>query len=112
MSTAIGVSKEHITKTPGVCGGKACVAGTRIRVMDVVIHHQTGKSPAEIATIFCTPVSEADVYAALAYYFDNRDEIDAEFERDRQLDEFGRTQPSKLREALARHPELREKLGD
>ena len=28
-ATALGVSKEHITKTPGVCGGKACIAGTR-----------------------------------------------------------------------------------
>ena len=23
---------QHITKTPGVCGGKACIAGHRIRV--------------------------------------------------------------------------------
>jgi hypothetical protein len=80
--------------------------------MDVVVHHRAGKSPAEIAISFGTPISEADVYAALAYYFDNRDEIEAEFERDRQSDEFGRTQPSKLREALARHPGLREKFGD
>jgi uncharacterized protein (DUF433 family) len=29
--TAVNVSKEHITKTPGVCGGKACIAGHRIR---------------------------------------------------------------------------------
>lgn len=112
MTTAVGVSKEHITKTPGVCGGKACIAGTRIRVMDVVAHYRAGRSPAEVVITFGTPISEADVYAALAYYFDNRDEIEAEFEREKQLDEFGRTQPSKLREALTRHPELREKFGD
>ncbi len=34
------VTAEHITKTPGVCGGKACVAGTRVRVMDIVIWHE------------------------------------------------------------------------
>ena len=27
------VMKLYITKTPGVCGGKACIAGHRIRVM-------------------------------------------------------------------------------
>ena len=26
----------HIEKTPGVCGGKACIGGTRIRVLDIV----------------------------------------------------------------------------
>ena len=26
----------HIEKTPGVCGGKACIDGTRIRVPDIV----------------------------------------------------------------------------
>jgi uncharacterized protein (DUF433 family) len=30
----------HITKTPGVCGGRACIAGSRIRVMDVVVLYE------------------------------------------------------------------------
>jgi uncharacterized protein (DUF433 family) len=107
----MGVSKEHITKTPGVCGGRACIAGHRIRVMDVVALHEDGKlSPAEIVAEFPS-ITLADVHAALAYYHDNRTEIDAEFEKDRQWSEYGETQPSKLKEALARHPELREKLG-
>jgi uncharacterized protein (DUF433 family) len=107
----LSVSKEHITKTPGVCGGKACIAGHRIRVMDVVaLHERWKRSPAEIADTYPT-ITLADVYAALAYYHDHRDEIEAEFERDRQMDEYGKTQPSKLKDALARNPELREKLG-
>ena len=36
------VSKEHIAKTPGICGGKACIAGHRIRVMDIVVS-RTGR---------------------------------------------------------------------
>ncbi len=111
-ATAVGVSKEHITKTPGVCGGRACVAGTRIRVMDIVSHHEEGAhTPAEIATMFCTPITVADVYAALAYYHDNRAEIEADFEVHRQAAEFGKTQPSKLKEALAKDPSLRERFG-
>ena len=108
---AVGVSKEHITKTPGVCGGRACIAGTRIRVMDVVLHHEAGVPAAEIASLFCTPISLADVYAALTYYHDNRAEIEADVESHRQAAEYGKTQPSKLKEALANNPTLRERFG-
>jgi hypothetical protein len=37
---------QHITKTPGVCGGRACIAGHRIRVQDIVVLHEMhGMSP-------------------------------------------------------------------
>lgn len=34
------ILQEHITKTPGVCGGKACISGHRIRVLDIVVWHE------------------------------------------------------------------------
>jgi uncharacterized protein (DUF433 family) len=119
MTTALGVSKEHITKTPGVCGGRACIAGHRIRVMDIVLYHEEiGRTPAEIAEMF-PGITLADAHAALAYYHDNRAEIENDFEVHRQAAEFGTTQPSKLKEALAKdpslrdkYPELREKFGE
>ena len=111
MTTALGVSKEHLTKTPGVCGGRACIAGTRIRVMDVVsLHERGGLTPVAIAGEF-DGITLADVHAALAYYYDYRDEIEHDFEVHRQAAEFGRTQPSKLKDALARDPALRERFG-
>jgi uncharacterized protein (DUF433 family) len=71
--------RQHITKTQGVCGGRACIAGHRVRVTDIVVwHEQRGYSPEEIVEMF-PGISLADVYAALAYYFDNRDEIQEEF---------------------------------
>src|SRR5438270_11264779 len=70
---------QHITKTPGVCGGRACIAGHRIRVMDIVVWHELrGYTPDEIVAMF-PGITLADVYAAMAYYFDHRDEIDQEF---------------------------------
>ena len=40
---------HRITKTPGVCGGRACIAGHRIRVMDIVVWHEfRGYAPDEI----------------------------------------------------------------
>lgn len=110
------VSKEHIVKTPGTCGGRARIAGHRIRVMDVVTYHRGwGWSPARIVEEF-PGITLADVYAALAYYHDHPAEIEADFEAHRVAYEHGRAQPSKLREALARNPglldELRERFGE
>lgn len=97
----MSVVNEHITKTADVCGGKACIAGRRIRVMDVVaLHEQRGYSADEIVGLFPT-ITLADVHAALAYYFDNRDEIEADFRHDNELAEKLRPQfPSKLQEKL------------
>lgn len=100
MATALSVSKEHITKTPGVCGGKACIAGHRVRVMDIVIYHEhRGLSPEEIITIFPT-ITLADVHAAVAYYLDHQDEIAAEFAREEELaEQFKDRFPRKLKDA-------------
>ncbi len=92
---------QHIEKTPGVVGGKARIAGTRIRVMDIVVwHERQGMSPDEIVDMV-DQISLADVYAALAYYFDNRSEIEMSFEREAELvQEYKQKYPSKLREKL------------
>jgi uncharacterized protein (DUF433 family) len=97
---------QHITKTPGVCGGRACIAGHRIRVQDIVVWHELrGYSPDEIVDLF-PGITLADVYAALAYYFDNRAEIDAEFSKDDKWAEWMKTNvPSKI------PADLKERLG-
>ena len=67
---------EHIDVDPRKCGGKPCVAGTRIRVWDVhVWHNLRGQSPAEIIAAY-PQLSLSDVHAALAYYLDHREEIE------------------------------------
>lgn len=106
------VSKEHIAKTPGICGGKACIAGHRIRVMDIVVQYENvGLSPTEIVKDVFPSITVADVHAAIAYYLDHREEIEANFAEDQKWEEYGKTQPSKVREILAKNPELREKFG-
>jgi uncharacterized protein (DUF433 family) len=63
---------EHIVSTPGTCGGKPRIAGTRIRVQDVVVWHEAwGLSPEEIVTDF-PQLTLAQVHAALAYYYEYR----------------------------------------
>jgi uncharacterized protein (DUF433 family) len=77
-------SKQHVTTTPGVCGGKPCITGTRIRVQDVVIRTELGESPDQIIAAY-PQLSLADVHAALAYYYDNRDLIDQQIREDESL---------------------------
>ena len=95
------IVSQHISKAPDVCGGKACVAGRRIRVMDIVaLHQHRGYSPDEIVGMF-TGLTLADVHAALAYYFDNRHEIDSDFAREAEVVETVKPLfPSKLQEKL------------
>jgi uncharacterized protein (DUF433 family) len=88
---------SHIEITPGTCGGKPRIAGHRIRVKDIVIWHEhEGESADEIVSKF-PQLTHADVYAALAYYFDHRKEIDVELAEDEKFfEEMSKAQPSKL----------------
>lgn len=70
---------EHIETTPGVCGGKPRVAGTRIRVQDILVWTEQCRSPEEIVA-GCPHLTLADVHAALAYYYDHREAIDRQMQ--------------------------------
>ena len=73
------VLDQHIDITPGIAGGKPRIAGHRITVENIAIwHERMGKGADEIATEY--ELTLADVYAALAYYFDHRSEIDRTIE--------------------------------
>jgi uncharacterized protein (DUF433 family) len=69
--------KSHIDSTPGTCGGAPRIAGTRIRVSQVVLLIESGSSPDEIIASY-PHLTIADVYAALTYYHDHRESIDTE----------------------------------
>jgi uncharacterized protein (DUF433 family) len=100
-SFLMDVLTQHITKTPGICGGRACIAGHRIRVADIVVwHERRGYSADEIVQFF-PGLSLGDVHAALAYYFDHQAEIEAELTADETIaSQLVTTAPSKLREKL------------
>jgi uncharacterized protein (DUF433 family) len=66
---------DRITKVPGVCGGRACIRGTRITVWGLVVSRRLGMSDVEIlqATAGLAP---ADLEAAYEYARTNPTEID------------------------------------
>ncbi len=88
MSGSEGAIKRapypHVVKGEGICGGEAIIEGTRIAVWHVVgYYYKVGMSVEEIVADwdYLTP---AQVFSALAYYHDNKDEI----ERARQRNSY------------------------
>lgn len=73
MSTITDIS-TLIVRTPEICGGRPRLAGSRISVENVVIDYRAGMTPEEI--VQNKPhLTLASVYAALAYYWANQEEI-------------------------------------
>src|SRR5205823_3682787 len=66
-----------ITRTPEIREGRPRIAGTGVTVRRIVIWYQLGLSPEEIAREI-PHLTLAQIYAALAYYHANRDEIEAD----------------------------------
>lgn len=72
------IAHPHITSDPAICGGSAVIAGTRFPVRSVVIYVlRHGLTPEELVAKFAH-LTLAQVHDALAYYYDNRPEIDHE----------------------------------
>jgi uncharacterized protein (DUF433 family) len=90
----------HLEATPGVAGGKPRIAGRRITVHDIVTWHEfLGKSFDEIAAEY--DLTLAEIRAALAYYFANREEVDVAMQESASFAESLRERtPSKLRQKL------------
>ncbi len=67
----------YITKKKGIQGGRAVIAGTRISVSAIVIWYKNGKEIYEILDMY-SQISPSQIHDALSYYYDHRDEIEAE----------------------------------
>jgi len=72
------VLHPHIVSDPLVCGGSACLEGTRISVRTVVVYVLHHGVPPEELLAYYPHVSLAAIYDALSYYYDYREEIDRE----------------------------------
>lgn len=57
---------DRITTNPDLCGGRPCIRGMRIRVVDVLDLLAAGESPAEILAAY-PYLEQADITASLRY---------------------------------------------
>ncbi|MBE9095010.1 DUF433 domain-containing protein [Tychonema sp. LEGE 07203] len=76
MTTAVDIG-TLIVSTPGTCGGRPRIAGTRMSVQSIAIDYKAGMTPEKIAEEF-PHLTLAQIYAALAYYYANQNQIDAD----------------------------------
>lgn len=70
-------ASRGISKTPGVCGGRACMEGTRMPVWSLVHYRFLGFTDWEILYSFPT-MTPTDLKNAWGYYEANKLEIDAD----------------------------------
>jgi uncharacterized protein (DUF433 family) len=103
MARAPRLEYGHITHDPEVRGGKACIDGTRIAVVDIVLLHECGYRPEEMLDHYMRPLTLAQVHSALAYYYDHRGEIEAYFGESQQA---AAELEAERAEILSRHPGL------
>lgn len=88
---------HYIVHTSGVVGGEPRIDGHRIRVRDIVAARDLGGlTPEEIAANVYPELMLAQVYAALAYYEDHRDEIE----------QAARNEAQFVKQFLKDHPQL------
>jgi len=95
------VADRHIETAPGLAGGEPHIRGHRIKVRDIAIwHEQMGRGADEICAEY--DLDLAEVYAALTYYFDHREEIDLAITGHRAfVDGLRRQTPSALEGKLS-----------
>ncbi|MCT7951842.1 DUF433 domain-containing protein [Ancylothrix sp. C2] len=74
ITTAIDIG-TLIVCTPGTCGGRPRIEGTRVSVQAIAVLYKEGMTPEEIAQEFDF-LSLGQVYAALAYYHANQELIE------------------------------------
>ena len=62
------LDKDRITKTPGVCGGSACISGTRLPVWQFVEAHRLGATDGQLLASYpeltLDDLTAARIYAA------------------------------------------------
>lgn len=77
MAPDTSTTKSWIQKTPGVCGGRACIRNTRITVWGLVNNRRLGATDRQILSAI-TGLTPQDLEAAWKYYAEHAPEIDDE----------------------------------
>jgi uncharacterized protein (DUF433 family) len=80
LAQSLGNSWQGIEKTPGVCGGEARIAKTRIPIWVLVEARRLGYSDADLLTSYPT-ITATNLANAWAYAESHLDEIELAIER-------------------------------
>ena len=73
MPETVKTAHPHVVRREDLCGGEPVIDGLRVAVRHVVTLHRRGETIVDIAEAL--GITEAQVFHALSYFFDHRDEI-------------------------------------
>ncbi|MCZ7391961.1 MAG: DUF433 domain-containing protein [Candidatus Methanoperedens sp.] len=72
------IKHPYITTDTRICKGSPIIAGTRVRVLDIIIEYEyLGYAPDEIVNEH-THLILPHVHDALSFYYEHREELDQE----------------------------------
>ncbi len=84
MTTKTATIGNLISSKPGVLGGRPCLEGSRISVHALVARLRDGKRPEDLLDDW-PHLDLARIYAGLAYYYANKERIEADWAADEAL---------------------------
>lgn len=85
LSQSLADTRQGIEKTPGICGGRACIINTRIPVWVLINAQRLGISEAELLQDYPT-LSAADLVNAWAYAERFKQEIEQDIKENEELE--------------------------
>jgi uncharacterized protein (DUF433 family) len=71
------VLATNLVRTPGICGGRLRIDGTRMTVNQIVTLHRQGLSVEEIVSQYPRRTM-SEIYTVLAWYHANKEDFDKE----------------------------------
>lgn len=98
----LGPKHAYIQVVDKMTGSQAVIKGTRISVSIIVGYLRVGETPESLAEKILPHLTLAQIYDALSYYYDHRDEIEQELAENSEA--YGRNY---LREHLGEEGYLR-----
>ncbi len=76
---------KYVVRDEGICDGQPRIVGTRLKIHGIALEYgRLGWTPDQICENH-PGITLAQVHAALSYYYDHREEIDFEIQKDSEF---------------------------
>jgi len=92
------VLQTNLVRTPGICGGRLRIDGTRMTVNQIVTLYRQGQSAEQIVEQYPAR-SLSEIYTVLAWYHNNKEPFDRELAAEAAAEELARQDAERAKRA-------------
>ena len=103
--TSESLRHPYVERKEQVCGGRPVIRGTRFPISSIVWNHKLGLTVEEMLREF-PQLAPAQIYGALAYYYEHQSEIEEEIRQAQDVEAWMKKYPPTLKVKNGRHPGL------